>query len=53
MPPNIADREIKYPVTFTNFYDVAQVLTEYEIAIATDSPSSDTISAARRFRAKA
>ena len=41
MPPNIADREIKYPVTFTNFYDVAQVLSEYEIAIATDSPSSE------------
>ena len=29
------------PITFTNFYDVVQVLNEYEIAIATDSPSSE------------
>ena len=37
----IADREVKYPVTFMNFYDVVQVLNEYEIALATDSPSAE------------
>ena len=41
MPPHIADREVKYPITFTNFHDVVQVLSEYEIALATDSPSSE------------
>jgi putative methyltransferase (TIGR04325 family) len=41
MPPHIADREVKYPITFTNFYDVVQVLNEYEVALATDSPSSE------------
>jgi hypothetical protein len=41
MPPHITDREVKYPVTFMNFYDVVQVLNEYEIALATDSPSAE------------
>lgn len=41
MPPHIADREVKYPVTFMNFYDVVQMLNEYEIALATDSPSAE------------
>ena len=41
MPPHIADREVKYPITFMNFYDVVQVLNEYEIALAIDSPSAE------------
>jgi putative methyltransferase (TIGR04325 family) len=41
MPPHIADREVKYPITFTNFYEVVQALTEYEVALATNSPSSE------------
>jgi hypothetical protein len=41
MPPHITDREVKYPVTFMNFYDFVQLLNEYEIALATDSPSAE------------
>lgn len=40
MPPTIADRPIKYPVTFTNFDDVMQTFAAYEIALALDLPSS-------------
>jgi putative methyltransferase (TIGR04325 family) len=41
LPPNITDRQVKYPITFTNFYDVMQILSGYEIALATDSPSAE------------
>jgi len=41
MPPTIADREIRYPVTFTNFDDVMRILQGYEIAVAMQSPSSN------------
>ncbi len=40
MPPAIADREIKYPITFTNFDDVMRTLADYEVALALGSPSS-------------
>jgi putative methyltransferase (TIGR04325 family) len=40
MPPNIADRQVTYPVTFANFDDVMRILTDYEIASAMSSPSS-------------
>jgi putative methyltransferase (TIGR04325 family) len=40
MPPHIADRQITYPVTFVNFDDVMRALSNYEIALATPSPSS-------------
>jgi putative methyltransferase (TIGR04325 family) len=40
MPPTIADREVRYPVTFTNFDDVMRTLANYEIALALPSPSS-------------
>jgi putative methyltransferase (TIGR04325 family) len=40
MPPNIPDREIQYPVTFTNLTDVLRVLDRYDLALATPSPSS-------------
>jgi putative methyltransferase (TIGR04325 family) len=41
MPSHVADRDIKYPITFMNFYEVVQVLNEYEVALATDSPSAE------------
>jgi putative methyltransferase (TIGR04325 family) len=40
MPPNISDRQVRYPVTFTNFDDVMRTLAGYEIALAMGSPSS-------------
>jgi putative methyltransferase (TIGR04325 family) len=40
MPPFIADRNVKYPITFINFDDVMQALAGYEIALALPSPSS-------------
>jgi putative methyltransferase (TIGR04325 family) len=40
MPPNIADRQVTYPVTFTNLNDVMRILADYEIASAISSPSS-------------
>jgi putative methyltransferase (TIGR04325 family) len=41
MPPTIADRQIRYPITFPNFDDVMRVLTDYEIATAIQSPSAN------------
>lgn len=41
MPPTIADREVKYPITFVKFDDVMRVLGGYEIAMALPSPSSN------------
>jgi len=41
MPPEIADRQVRYPVTFTNFDDVMRVMDSYEIAVALQSPSSN------------
>jgi len=40
MPPNIADRQVKYPVTFINFDEMMRTLAGYKIALVTDSPSS-------------
>jgi putative methyltransferase (TIGR04325 family) len=40
MPPSIADREVRYPITFTNFDDVIHVFGDYEIVLAMQSPSS-------------
>ena len=41
MPPTIADREVKYPITFTNFDDVIRIMSGYDIATALPSPSSN------------
>jgi putative methyltransferase (TIGR04325 family) len=41
MPPNIADREIAYPVTFVNFDEVLRIFSQYEIALSMLSPSSN------------
>jgi putative methyltransferase (TIGR04325 family) len=41
MPPHISDRQIAYPVTFPNFDEATQVLSDYEIAILMASPSSN------------
>jgi putative methyltransferase (TIGR04325 family) len=40
MPPNIANRLVTYPVTFTNFDDVVRILAGYEIAMSTVSASA-------------
>ncbi len=40
MPPNMPDRMITYPVTFTNFDDVMRLFVDYEIAMSTVSPSA-------------
>ncbi len=40
MPPNIPDRSITYPVSFTNFDDVMKLFVDYEIAMTVVSPSS-------------
>jgi len=40
MPPSIADREVSYPITFSNFDDVMGIMDSYEIAMAMPSPSS-------------
>ena len=40
MPPNVADRMITYPVSFTNFDDVMKIFVDYEIAMTAASPSS-------------
>ena len=36
----MTDREITYPVTFTNFNDVLRTLSDFEIALVVPSPSS-------------
>jgi putative methyltransferase (TIGR04325 family) len=41
MPPEIADRQVRYPVTFANFDDVMRIMDSYEIAVALPSPSSN------------
>ena len=40
MPPGIPDRQVQYPVTFTNFDAVIRTLTGYQIVLALSSPSS-------------
>lgn len=40
MPPQIPDREVLYPVTFTNFDDVMRTLADYQVVMALGSPSS-------------
>jgi len=41
MPPTIPDRQVRYPITFTNFDDVMKVMGSYEIAMVLQSPSSN------------
>ena len=41
MPPDIEDRQVRYPVTFANFDEVMQIMSAYEIAMAIPSPSSN------------
>jgi len=41
MPPHISDRQVAYPVTFLNFDEATQVLSDYEIAMLMGSPSSN------------
>jgi putative methyltransferase (TIGR04325 family) len=40
MPPTIANRQIRYPITFTNFNHVLQTLGDYEAALAIESPNA-------------
>jgi putative methyltransferase (TIGR04325 family) len=41
MPPNIADRQVMYPITFSNFDEVLAALNNFDVAMATGSPSSN------------
>jgi putative methyltransferase (TIGR04325 family) len=41
MPPNIADRQVMYPITFTNLDEVVAALGNFDVAMATPSPSSN------------
>jgi putative methyltransferase (TIGR04325 family) len=40
MPSSIANRQIEYPITFTNFDHVMQTLADYDIKLAIPSPSA-------------
>jgi putative methyltransferase (TIGR04325 family) len=40
MPPSVSDREVRYPLTLTNFDDVMRTFGDYELISAMDSPSS-------------
>ena len=40
MPPGMLDREIKYPVTFTNYDEVLRTLAQYKPVLAMPSPSA-------------
>ena len=41
MPPDIENREVKYPVTFINIVDVERVLSDYRLLMAMESPSAN------------
>ncbi|MEA2979506.1 MAG: hypothetical protein QOF09_1329 [Alphaproteobacteria bacterium] len=41
MPPNIPDRDVKYPVTFTNFNDVMSALDQYDLDLVIPSASAE------------
>lgn len=41
MPLHIADRQVVYPVTFTNVDDIVHVLSDYDIAVSMAAPSSN------------
>jgi putative methyltransferase (TIGR04325 family) len=41
MPPTIADRQVRYPITFPNFDDVMRIMSSYEIVTVLQSPSSN------------
>lgn len=40
LPPGMPDRQIMYPVTFTNFNEVLRTLGDYDVVLAVPSPSS-------------
>jgi putative methyltransferase (TIGR04325 family) len=40
MPPSIADRKIRVPLTFINFDDAMGTLADYEIVLSLESPST-------------
>jgi len=43
MPPDIRDRQVKYPVTFMNTDDIFRMLDGYDLALAMASPSSSYV----------
>jgi putative methyltransferase (TIGR04325 family) len=43
MPPNIADRQVEYPVTFANFGQVIAALAAYDMAMVFASPSAQYV----------
>jgi putative methyltransferase (TIGR04325 family) len=40
LPPGIADRQFRFPVTFNNIKDVMRTLDGYELVLGIDSPSA-------------
>ena len=40
MPPNVQDREIKYPVTFMNIDEILQILDGYDMVLTMDASSA-------------
>ena len=40
MPPNMQDREIKYPVTFMNIEEILRICDGYDVVLTIDAPSS-------------
>ncbi len=43
MPPNVQDREIKYPVTFVNIDDILQIVGDYDVLLIMDSPTANYV----------
>jgi putative methyltransferase (TIGR04325 family) len=40
MPPNMQDREIRYPVTFMNIDEILRIFDGYDVVLTIDAPSS-------------
>jgi hypothetical protein len=40
MPPNIVDRHVRLPITYTDINDVMRMLGGYEVQLVLDSPST-------------
>ena len=43
MPPNMQDREIKYPVTIMNIEEILRILDGYDVVLTIDAPSASYV----------
>jgi putative methyltransferase (TIGR04325 family) len=39
LPPGMPDKQIRFPITFVNFADISRALSQYTLALETDSPT--------------